>query len=165
MRRLPLLAALVLLPVAAQAQTASGTVGAVARVQSSVTFMAPARSLDFGAITPGTLTTVAPSAGGLIGLRYNTSATVVVSGLTLTHATLPGITLTPSVTCAQDAGSAAASPTTFTCGSGYSTALAANALTTWYFYIGGSITGAQTSTIAAGVYNGSVTLTATFTTY
>ena len=57
------------------------------------------------------------------------------------------------------------SPAAFTCGTGYVTALAANAASTWYTYIGATVAAGATTAAPAGDYTGTVTLTATFSTF
>lgn len=154
-------AALLLAPAALGAQTATGTVSANATVKTAVSFGTALQSLDFGPVVPGGADVViAPANGGKIALSYNTSATVTVGTLSMTGPN--GATISPTLACAQDASSAAAAPATFACGTGYTPALGATAAT-WHFYIGGTITGASTTTLPAGAYTGSVTLTATYT--
>lgn len=163
--RLIAILAFVAMPGALAAQSATGTVGAVATVQSAVTFLAATSSLDFGTITPGTAVNIAPGAtgSGIIGVQYNTPATITVGTLSLTG---PGsVTLPTTLSCAQASTATSTTPTSFTCGSGYVTTLAANAASTWYIYLGGTIAAAATSTAPAGDYTGSVTLTATFSTF
>lgn len=163
-RLLPMLA-LVALPGALAAQSATGTVSAVAKVQSAVTFLGATSNLNLGTITPGTAVNIAPGAAGsgVIGVQYNTPATITVGTLSL--AGPGGATLPVAVSCAQASTSTSTTPTTFACGTGYSTTLAVNAATTWYIYLGGSIAAGATSAAPAGDYTGSVTLTATFSTF
>lgn len=158
-------AACLALPAVASAQT-TATINAVARVQSSVAFSNPT-NLDFGApITPGTAASVTPANGGRIMVSYNTPTTVTVAGTALAHSG-SGATLPVTYSCAQAATGTATTPTAFagTCAAGYTTALSGNARTDHWLYVGGDIAAGATTTAPAGNYQGTVTFTATFTTY
>ena len=155
--------ALAAMPAALLGQTASGTVAATATVQSAVAFQTPVRNLDLGVMTPGAAVTITPANGGVVGIQYNTPATVTVGTLLMTGP--GGATFSPTLSCAQAGTSNAAAPAAFTCGTGYMTTLAANAASTWYTYIGASLAAGVTTSAPAGEYTGTVTLTATFSTF
>lgn len=155
-------AALFAIPAAASAQTA--TINVSATVQSAVSF-SNTSDLSFGAaITPGSGATVTPANGGKSMVSYNVPTTVTVAGTALTNG---GASLAVTYSCAQAATGTAAAPTAFpgTCAAGYTTALSGNALTDHWIYVGGDIAAAATTSAPAGIYSGTVTLTATYTTY
>lgn len=158
-------AACLAVPAIASAQSQTATVNALARVQSSVAFSNPS-DLDFGApITPGTAASVTPANGGKIMVSYNTPTTVTVAGTALNRA--GGGSLAVTYSCAQAATGTSATPTAFagTCAAGYTTALSGNARTDHWLYVGGDIAAGATTAAPAGNYVGTVTFTATFTTY
>jgi hypothetical protein len=159
-------AACLAVPAIASAQSpVSATINAIAKVQSSVAFSNPT-DLDFGApITPGTGATVTAANGGKIMVSYNTPTTVTVAGTALNRA--GGGSLPVTYSCAQAATGTATTPTAFagTCAAGYTTALTGSARTDHWLYVGGDIAAGATTTAPAGNYTGTVTFTATFTTY
>jgi hypothetical protein len=155
--------AIAAMPAALMGQSASGTVAATATVQSAVAFQTPVRNLDLGIMTPGAAVTITPANGGVIGIQYNTPATVTVGTLLMTGP--GGATFSPTLSCAQAGTSNAANPAAFTCGTGYVTALATNAASTWYTYVGATVSAGATTSAPAGDYTGTVTLTATFSTF
>lgn len=143
----------------------TATINVYARVQSAVTF-SNQTDLDFGAaITPGMGATVAPANGGKVMVSYNTPTTVTVAGTSLSRT--GGGTLAVTYACAQASTGTATSPTPFpsTCAAGYTTALTNSARTDHWIYVGGDIAASETTSAAAGTYNGTVTFTATYTTY
>ena len=159
-------AAALAVPAVATAQSpVTATINATARVQSAVAFSNPT-DLDFGAaITPNTAASVAPANGGKIMVSYNTPTTVTVAGTALNRA--GGGSLAVTYSCAQAATGTSPTPTAFvgTCAAGYTTALTGNATTDHWLYVGGDIAAAATQNAPAGTYTGTVTFTATFTTY
>ena len=150
----------------AAAQTSSAPIGVVAKVQSAVT-LSNAVALDFGAgIVPGTPTTVTAANGGRMMASYNVNTQLSLpNNVTLLRA--GGGSILVTLACAQASTPGSASPTPFAtdCLTGYGATLVGNARTDWWLYLGGTITGAATSTAPAGVYNGNATVTATYTTY
>ena len=76
--------ALAAMPAALLGQAASGPVAATATVQSAVAFQTPVRNLDLGVMTPGAAVTITPANGGVVGIQYNTPATVTVGTLLMT---------------------------------------------------------------------------------
>ena len=156
------LAALFAVPAIATAQTAMINVSAT--VQSAVSF-SNTSDFSFGtAITPGTGATVTPANGGKSMISYNVPTTVSVSGTALDNG---GASLPVAYSCAQATTGTSATPTAFpgTCAAGYTTSLSGNALTDHWVYVGGAISAASTTSAPAGIYTGTVTLTATYTTY
>lgn len=148
------------------AQSATASMAATARVQSAVSFSSIS-NLDFGAAAaPGTAIISTPANGGKAMVTYNTPTTITVTGSSLAHTTLPA-TLAVTYACAQATTGTSTTPTAFpgSCAAGYTTALAGNARTSHWIYVGGTIAAAETATAPAGVYNGSITLTATYTTF
>ena len=156
------LAALLALPAIASAQTAIINVSAT--VQSAVSFSNTSDFTFGAALTPGTGATVTPANGGKSMVSYNVPTTVSVAGTALSNG---GASLPVTYSCAQDASGTAATPTAFpgTCAAGYTTVLSGNALTNHWIYVGGAIAAASTTSAPAGIYTGTVTLTATYTTY
>ena len=164
MRNALALVALVAFPAVVSAQTATATINATAIVQSAVTFSNTA-NLDFGAaITPGSGATVTPANGGKAMVSYNVPTTVTVSGTALANG---AASLPVSYSCAQATTGTNPAPTAFagTCAAGYTTALVGNFQTDHWIYIGGVIAAAATTSAPAGTYTGTVTLTATYTTF
>lgn len=158
-------AACLAIPALASAQSQTATINATAKIQSAVTFSNPT-NLDFGAaITPGTGATVTPANGGKIMASYNTPTTITVAGTALNRA--GGGSLAVTYSCAQAATGTATTPTAFagTCAAGYTTTLTGNARTDHWLYVGGDIAAAATTTAPAGNYTGTITFTATYTTY
>ena len=156
------LAALLAVPAVASAQTA--TINVSATVQSAVSF-SNTTDFSFGAaITPGTGATVTPANGGKSMVSFNVPTTVSVSGTALANG---GSSLPVTYSCAHDAIGTSATPTAFagSCAAGYTTALSGNALTSHWIYVGGAIAAASTTSAPAGIYTGTVTLTATYTSY
>lgn len=158
-------AACLVVPSVASAQSQTATINALAKIQSAVVFSNPT-NLDFGApITPGTGATVTAANGGKIMVSYNTPTTVTVAGTALNRA--GGGSLAVTYSCAQAATGTATTPTAFagTCAAGYTTSLFGNARTDHWLYVGGDIAAAATTTAPAGNYTGTVTFTATYTTF
>lgn len=161
------LAALAAAPSLASAQSgsASGTMQASAKVQSAVTFSNPS-ALNFGTSTPGAAVTVAPASGAKIMVTYNVPTSITVAGTALTwsggSASIP-----VSYSCASASTGTAASPAAFsgTCAAGYTTGLTGAARTDWWIYVGGAIASGATTTLPAGDYTGTITVTGTYTTY
>jgi hypothetical protein len=148
------------------AQTSTAPIGVSAKVQSAVTLsgMVP---LDFGAgIVPGTPAGVTAANGGRIMASYNVNTQLSLpNSVTLTRA--GGGTVLVTLACAQAATGTAPAPTPFAtdCATGYGALLIGNARTDWWLYLGGSITGAATASVPAGIYTGNATVTATYTTF
>jgi hypothetical protein len=165
MRKIALaIAAVVALPAFASAQTATATINATAIVQSAVTFSNTA-NLDFGtAITPGSGATVTPANGGKAMVSYNVPTTITVAGTALASGSA---SLPVTYSCAQATTGNSATPTAFSgsCAGGFTTALSGAAQTSHWIYIGGAIAAASTTAAPAGTYSGTVTLTATYTTF
>jgi spore coat protein U-like protein len=163
-----LLPALLLLiaPPSARAQVSAAPIGVTAKVQSAVT-LSGAVALDFGSgIVPGTPTTVTPANGGRLMASYNVNTQLSIpNSVTLTRT--GGGTIAVTLSCAEASISSSATPIPFAtdCLTGFGATLVGNARTDWWLYLGGSIAGAATSTVPAGVYTGNATVTATFTTY
>jgi spore coat protein U-like protein len=158
------LAAVVALPGFASAQTATATINATAIVQSAVTFSNTA-NLDFGAaIVPGSGATVTPANGGKAMVSYNVPTTITVAGTALSSG---GASLPVTYSCAQASTGTNPTPTAFSgsCAGGFTTALSGAAQTSHWIYIGGAILAASTTSAPAGTYTGTVTLTATYTTF
>ena len=155
-------ALLVVTPMVATAQTATGNISATATVGSVVVFSNPV-ALDFGpAIAPGSSATVLPGAGsGRIQLDYNVAPTVTApASVTLTNA--GGATMSMSTLCGSDVVSTGATLVTFVCTTPAAPPFA-NAATQHWFFVGGSLT--VPAAQAAGVYTGTVVLTAAFTNF
>ena len=162
---LALFAAVVVAPAVASAQSATGSVNVNATVQSAVSF-GTQTSANFGIVTPNVAATVTPGGvgSGRIPVSYNTDFTVTApASVTLNHASVAA-SITVTSACAEDSNGASATPTAFTCATGYSRSGVTGA-GTHYLFVGGSIPAAQTATAPAGAYSGSLTFTATFTSY
>ena len=148
------------------AQTSTAPIGVSAKVQSAVTLsgMVP---LDFGAgIVPGTPATVTAANGGRIMASYNVNTQLSFPNtVTLTRA--GGGSVLVTLRCAQAPTSTSPTPTAFAadCATGFGATLIGNARTDWWLYLGGDIAGAATASVPAGIYTGSATLTATYTTF
>jgi hypothetical protein len=150
----------------ATAQISTAPIGITAKVQSAVTLsgMVP---LDFGTgIVPGSPATVTAANGGRLMASYNVGTLLSLPNtVSLTRA--GGGTVVVTLSCAQAATSTAPTPTAFAtdCATGYGAALVANARTDWWLYLGGTISGAATASVPAGIYSGNALVTATYTTY
>ena len=158
-------AAVIALPAFASAQTATATLNATALVQSAVAFSNPT-NLDFGtAITPGSGATVTPANGGKIMVSFNTPALVTVAGTALSR--VGGGSLAVTYSCAQATTGVSATPTAFagTCAAGYTTSLSGTARTDHWLYVGGDIAAAASTNAPAGTYTGTITFTATYSTF
>lgn len=149
----------------AQVSPVTATINATAKVQSAVSFSNP-QDLDFGdAITPGSAASVAPgTSSGKIQVTYNVPTTITVTGTSLSNG---GASLGVTYKCAQDASGTATTPTTVAdCGgTGFTTSLVGNTLSNHWIFVGGDIAASETTSAPAGSYTGTVTFTATFTTY
>jgi hypothetical protein len=97
-------------------------------------------------------------------VSYNVPTLVSVSGTALANG---AASLPVTYSCAQAATGTNPTPTAFagTCAAGYTTALVGNFQTDRWIYIGGAIAAAATTSAPAGTYTGTVTLTATYTTF
>jgi hypothetical protein len=157
--RLALVAALVALPVAAQAQT--GSITASALISTVFNFGTPS-PLSFGTVTPGT----AATGSGFIALTRNVGViyTLPDAGNTGKLTSAAG-TLTPSYTCGVGTTSSTIVQSFTSC----APASAATAMLTQptptttvteYVIFSGSLTAAQTN-VAAGTYSGTIRITAT----
>lgn len=157
-----LLLALFVAPMVATAQTATGNVSATATVSSVVVFSNPV-GLDFGPpIAPGASVTVPAGAGsGRIQLDYNVAPTVTAPPSVLLSSA-GGATMTMSTLCGHDVVSTGATVTAFTCTTPEAAPFANVAAQHWFF-IGGSLN--VPANQAAGVYTGTVVLTAAFTAF
>lgn len=139
--------------------TATATLAASASVATT--------QLDFATITPGVTKTIAPQAGlpdGIAGtatVTFNTSSVTVAvpASMTLTG---PGATMLATLACAWAPSSGATSTTPFTCTTGQVFTNASASLGQGYVYVGGSIVAAESTAKPAGVYNGAVTVTASY---
>ena len=160
------LALVISFPSVLAAQTSTAPLGVMAKVQSAVTLsgMVP---LDFGAgIVPGTPATITAANGGKIMASYNVSTQLSLPNtVTLTRA--GGGSILVTLSCAHAATGTSPAPTPFAadCATGYGATLIGNARTDWWLYVGGGITGAATASVPAGIYTGSATVTATYTTF
>jgi hypothetical protein len=162
MRKLLLVGALLVAPAVLRAQPATGNIDATATVSSVVVF-SNATGLDFGpAIAPGGSSTVLPGSGsGSIELSYNVAPLVSApASVVLTNG--GGATMSMTTLCGHDISNTGATITTFTC----TTPAAApfvNTATSHWFFVGGSLT--VPAAQPAGVYTGTVVLTATYTSF
>ena len=166
MKRSLALALLIAFTPTLAAQTSTAPIGVTAKVQSAVTLsgMVP---LDFGpGIVPGTPATVTAANGGRIMASYNVNTQLSFPNtVTLTRA--GGGSILVTLSCAQAPTGTSPAPTPFAadCATGFGATLVGNARTDWWLYLGGAIAGAATASVPAGIYTGSATLTATYTTF
>lgn len=148
--------ALIATPALASAQT---SVTATASVAATAT-LSVASNIDFGAVTPGSLLTLAPNAAGAgrVNASFNTTtATVTVpTTVLLTNTTYAGATMTANLSCNTD-GSATAGACGAQAAFNYNGSNAAMA--TGSVYIGGNIPAANSAGARVGTYNGSISVT------
>ncbi len=169
MKRFIIAVALVLAPVVATAQTATQGITTKVKVKSAVSFTLGS-NLDFGAAIPGATASIdefgVSTTGGSLGavsLAANQAVTVTASysGLTGTGAPITSASVTPA--CSYNATAATASAaTSFDCTTGFVTP-ATGTGAAYYFFLGGAVSipaGQQ-----AGVYNGTATVTGSYTNY
>lgn len=154
--------ALALAPAAVSAQ--SGTVSATATILGTMTVTNVA-DLDFGSIPPGAGQTLTPGAaapaGATMGVLQidhfsNFTASSVITGMTG-----PGGALAATFSCGYSTTpNGALTGGTFACATpAASPATVAGAATTTYLQVGGTIAGAATTGLAAGLYTGSLVFT------
>jgi spore coat protein U-like protein len=162
MKKILIGAAMMALPVVVGAQTATGNISATATVSSVVVFSNPT-GLDFGApLTPGSTATVTPgAASGRIQLAYNVAPTVTAPA-TVTLSNGSGATMSMSTLCGHDVVNTGASISMFACTTPAAPPFA-NVQTQHWFFVGGSLT--VPATQAAGVYTGTIVLTASYTSF
>jgi spore coat protein U-like protein len=162
-----LLAALLLalwpLEVCAQSFSLNGH----ASVASAVS-VARLSDLAFGAtaIVPGTAASVAPADGARIRVDFNEPATVTAPDFVMI-AGPAGSSLRVDLVCAQDPTPTAGAPTAFAapCAGGFIPPLTGSVGGTHYIYVGGTIAVAASTSVAAGSYAGTFTVTATYVSY
>lgn len=170
-RSLLALAAIAALPLVASAQSAtSGAININATVASAVTITSVgAASLDLNggsAMTPGTAYAIAPQGAAAAGayqakIQTNTPVQVKSTAASVNLSNGTGGTLPVAITCANAASQDAASTTPIAdCTTGYTTPAS-----TVYYYLGVSVTAANTTAAPAGTYTGTVTLNYTWTAF
>ena len=170
-RSLLSLAAIAALPIVASAQSAtSGAININATVASAVTITsvgAAALDLNGGsAMTPGTAYSIAPQGAAAAGayqakIQTNTPVQVKASANSVNLTNGSGGTLPVAVTCANAGAQDAAATTAIAdCNAGWTTGAA-----TAFYFLGVSVTAANTTAAPAGVYSGTVTLNYTWTAF
>lgn len=158
-----MLAAAVAVPAGASAQ--SGTVSATATILGTLTVTNDG-DLDFGAIIPGSGSTVAPggppATGSLGHLRIDHTSNFTVTSSVPTQLTGPDV-INVTFQCGYSAAqNGALTGGTFDCGApNGSPATTLGTATVTYLQVGGTILGGDTSGKPAGVYTGSLTFTFT----
>jgi len=170
-RSLLALAAIAALPIVASAQSAtSGAININAKVASAVTITSVgAASLDLNggtAMTPGTAYSVAPQGAAAAGayqakIQTNTPVTVQATASSVTLTSAGGGNLPVAISCANAASQDAAATTAIAdCTTGWTTGAS-----TAYYFLGVSVTAANTTAAPAGNYTGTITLNYTWTAF
>lgn len=135
---------------------------------ASAVSIARVSDLSFGptAIVPGTATTVTPANGALVRVDYNEPASVTAPDW-ITISGPAGALLRIDLVCAQDPTPSAAAPTVFAapCAGGFIPPISGNVGGTHYIYVGGVIGAAATTSVPAGSYAGTFSVTATYVNY
>jgi hypothetical protein len=152
-------------PLEMRAQSFSLNAQASVASQVSVSRLA---DLAFGAtaVVPGVTTSVLPANGALVRVDFNEPATVTSPNFVMIGGPA-GATLRVDLVCAQDPSAGAAAPLAFPapCAGGFVPPMAGNVGGTHYIYIGGTIVSASSTTVPAGSYAGTFSVTATFVSY
>jgi hypothetical protein len=123
--------------------------------------------LDFwAAIAPGTAASVSPANGARVRVDYNEPTTVTAPGFVMISGPA-GALLRVDLACAQDATAAAAAPTAFgaSCAGGYIPPISGSVGGSHYIYLGGTIAAGATTSVPAGSYAGTFSVTASYVSY
>jgi hypothetical protein len=145
-------AALMFAPAALSAQN---TVAATATVAQSIRWSEPT-ALDLGSITYGGGATIAPAQGGYIKVDFNTA--IVVTAPATVSLTKGSEALSVALDCGYGADNSRSGVIGFDCTTGRDPGVAVGHS---YIYIGGAVAAGDADGLSAGVYSGTITVTAT----